>query len=107
MLTATMAGQTAGTRQKRKRPMMMEFHAVSQLEVTAVFSVTCECRLYLFPTDLWVGPVLFDPAISSEHDFKCYCALRATYVHVLVLLLLPLLLSVDVLVVPVAANIKQ
>ena len=42
-----------------------------------------------------------------EHDFKCYCALRATYVHVLVLLLLPLLLSVDVLVVPVAANIKQ
>jgi len=64
MLTATMAGQTAGTRQKRKRPMMMEFHAVSQLEVTAVFSVTCECRLYLFPTDLWVGPVLFDPAIA-------------------------------------------
>lgn len=53
--------------------MMMEFHAVSQLEVTAVFSVTCECRLYLFPTDLWVGPVLFDPAIS------CYFHIQPTY----------------------------
>ena len=74
--------------------------AVAPLEPAAVFSVKCECWLYLFPkTDLRVGPVLFDPAISMpnphiianlklancptfssaarelEHDFQCYCVL--------------------------------